>query len=59
MRAADTEIKKRARNWEAEFDTPARKQVLRVTKSFNRCLAKNHILETQYAELQQIVSTQR
>jgi hypothetical protein len=59
MNAANAHIKERARDRNANFDTPARKHVLRMTTALNRSLAKNRVQATQLSELQRIISARK
>ena len=59
MNAANDELKHRARTRSSEFNTPARKHVVRLTTALNRSLAKNRIQATQLSDLQRIISTRK
>jgi hypothetical protein len=59
MNAANTHIKHRARNCAADFDTPARKHVIRMATALNRSLAKNRVQAAQLSDLQRIVTTRK
>ena len=59
MNAANNDLKQRARTCSSEFNTPARKHVVRLTTALNRSLAKNRIQATQLSDLQRIISTRK
>jgi len=59
LRSANTEIIERARDRQAIFDTPARSHVIRLVSTLNRSLARNRITETQFSELEQIITTRK
>ena len=59
MKAANAHIKQRAHSRSTEFDTPARKHVVRMATALNRSLAKNRLQATQLSDLQRIVSTRK
>ena len=59
MNAANNDIKRRAHFRSSEFDTPARKHVVRMATALNRSLAKNRVQAAQLSDLQRIVSTRK
>jgi len=59
FRAASSHIKKCALDRTTAFDTPTRNQVVRMTRTLDRSLAKNRILTKQLSELQNIVTTRK
>jgi len=59
LRAANTCITARALDRSANFDTPARNHVVRMTRTINRSLARNRILSTQLSELQDVISSRK
>jgi len=59
MNAANNDIKRRAHFRSLEFDTPARKHVVRMATALNRSLAKNRVQAAQLSDLRRIVSTHK
>src|SRR5947207_2109859 len=59
MALANSDIKQRASDRLAPFDTPARTHVVRLIRTLDRSFAKNRIQAQELSELQEIHTTRK
>jgi hypothetical protein len=59
MDVANSDLKRRASNPSAPFDTPSRVHIIRVIRTLNRSLARNRIQSKELSELQDIHTTRK